>query len=171
MSRSGYDDGYDTWAMIRWRGAVMAAIRGARGQALLRDLAAALDAMPDKRLAADVFVADDGCMCALGVLGAARGYDLASLNQNDPDVFDGEVVALTFGVAKALVLEIMNENDDDTFVNEWRTVSYEIEGPLRPWESRIKHRRVRDVTAPAHLWRHMREWVRRHINSTGEISP
>ena len=35
MSRSGYSDGLDEWAMIRWRGAVKSAIRGARGRAII----------------------------------------------------------------------------------------------------------------------------------------
>jgi len=38
MSRSGYSDDCDVWALIRWRGAVKSAIRGARGQAMLREL-------------------------------------------------------------------------------------------------------------------------------------
>lgn len=32
MSRCGYSDDYDQWALIRWRGAVESAIRGKRGQ-------------------------------------------------------------------------------------------------------------------------------------------
>ena len=43
MSRSGYTDDVDGWDLIRWRGAVTAAIRGTRGQELLHGLAAALD--------------------------------------------------------------------------------------------------------------------------------
>ena len=41
MSRSGYTDGFEMWSVIRWRGAVASAIRGQRGQRLLRDLLAA----------------------------------------------------------------------------------------------------------------------------------
>lgn len=37
MSRSGYTDEDDIWAMIRWRGAVTSAIRGKRGQQALRE--------------------------------------------------------------------------------------------------------------------------------------
>jgi hypothetical protein len=38
MSRSGYSDAWDddTWAIIRWRGAVKQAMNGARGQAFKR---------------------------------------------------------------------------------------------------------------------------------------
>ena len=48
MSRSGYSDDAENVAM--WRGQVANATRGRRGQKLLRDMVAALDAMPDKRL-------------------------------------------------------------------------------------------------------------------------
>lgn len=50
MSRSGYNDDIDNWALIKWRGQVASAIRGKRGQKMLRDLLAALDAMPEKSL-------------------------------------------------------------------------------------------------------------------------
>jgi hypothetical protein len=47
MSRSQYiDDCDDNWQLIRWRGMVASAIRGKRGQQFLKDLLAALDAMP-----------------------------------------------------------------------------------------------------------------------------
>lgn len=51
MSRSGYNDDCDGWALIRWRGAVNSAINGKRGQAFLRELVAALDAAYDDFLA------------------------------------------------------------------------------------------------------------------------
>lgn len=51
MSRSGYtDDDDDPLATGRWRAQVRSAIRGKRGQAFLRELIAALDAMPEKAL-------------------------------------------------------------------------------------------------------------------------
>lgn len=79
MSRSGYtDDGLDSWQVIRWRGAVASAIRGRRGQALLTELLAALDAMPVKELIKEQLV-EDGAVCALGALGRARGVDMSAI--------------------------------------------------------------------------------------------
>lgn len=55
MSRSGYndyDDDCDQWDSIRYGGMLASAIRGRRGQAFLRDVAEAMDAMPEKRLIA-----------------------------------------------------------------------------------------------------------------------
>ena len=108
MSRSGYCDDLEPWSLIRWRGAVASAIRGKRGQAFLSELAAALDAMPEKELIANEFNAE-GQFCALGVIGAARGIDP---NVLDPDDYDSAVRA--FGIPRALACEIMYENDSWT---------------------------------------------------------
>ena len=109
MSRSGYSDDYDDdqWASIRWRGAVKSAIRGKRGQAFLRELLAALDAMPTKRLISDELRQPDGEVCALGSIGVARGIELESLDPHDYDK-----LAETFGISSRLVQEIEWENDD-----------------------------------------------------------
>lgn len=72
MSRSGYDDDCDGWALIRWRGAVASAIRGRRGQAFLRELAEALDELPKHELIAGVAEAD-GDYCALRSVAARAG--------------------------------------------------------------------------------------------------
>jgi hypothetical protein len=110
MSRSGYnDDPHDQWALIRWRGQVASAIRGKRGQILLRDMLAALDAMPEKKLIPDSLQCDDG-VCALGALGQARGTDMRPL---DPD--DTFTVARVFGVAEPLVQEIVYMNDEGSW--------------------------------------------------------
>src|SRR5437868_4429286 len=101
MSRSGYSDDCDGWAAIRWRGAVAAATKGARGQALLREMMAALDAMPVKELVAHELEAE-GSYCALGVVGKARGLDMAKLDPEDRDQ-----VAEAFGIAPALAAEIV----------------------------------------------------------------
>jgi hypothetical protein len=107
MSRSNYSDDCDGWALIRWRGAVQSAIRGKRGQAFLKELLAALEAMPKKELIADVLVQHDE-YCALGALGHARGIVMTDLDDYDP-----HDIAEAFQVAPALVQEIMFENDED----------------------------------------------------------
>ncbi len=109
MSRSGYVDDCDGWDLIRWRGAVKSAIRGKRGQALLRELADAMDAMPVKELVAHEFQVD-GSFCALGVVGAKRGIPENEMQ----DLVDCESheVAQTFDIAHALAAEIMHINDN-----------------------------------------------------------
>lgn len=107
MSRSGYVYDMDNWKMIKWRGRVASAIRGKRGQTLLRDLLAALDAMPVKRLVPDELQNAEGEVCALGAAGKLRGIDVSTLNPEDP-----ESVAQAFDIATCLALEIAFLNDE-----------------------------------------------------------
>ena len=133
MSRSEYVDDLDTWATIRWRGAVSSAIRGARGQALLREMLIALDGMPIKRLAKNAFADQSGDFCAIGVLGKSRGMDASEFSRLlDMDIND---IAKLFGVADALLREIMEENDNGT----WRRETHE------------------------ERWERMREWVNNNL--------
>lgn len=111
MSRSGYiDDCDDQWSLIRWRGAVAAAIRGRRGQAFLRELIAALDAMEVKELHAHELRTEEGNVCALGAVAQARGMDVSQL---DPE--DTKGVAMAFGLPDALTREIVYMNDEIGF--------------------------------------------------------
>lgn len=152
MSRSGYSDDGDQWDLIRWRGAVKAAIRGKRGQQTLREIAAALDALPQKELAAESLVTADGEYCTLGALGRARGIDMTPI---DPE--DRESVAQTFGIAGALAAEIMYLNDEA--VDSWRHVEVEIVGPIRYPHQRTQWTRIPVSNVAAKRWRYMRDWV------------
>lgn len=135
MSRSGYDDDCGGWSLICWRGAVNSALKGKRGQAALREIRDALDAMQVKELAADSLVSADGHFCTLGALGAARGMPLAELVPDDP-----EGVAEKFGIATAMVREIVYENDE-----------------CGPWLT------YPEQESPAARWARMRNWVDKHI--------
>lgn len=113
MSRSGYsDDMEDLWAFIRYRGAVTSGMRGMRGQRLLRQLLEALDAMPEKRLIAGE-LEKDGCHCALGVVGAARGLDMSNIDPRRP-----AHVSHAFDIAEAVAREIVFENDENGYWDE-----------------------------------------------------
>lgn len=107
MSRAHYSYELDQWDLIRWRGAVASAIRGKRGQALLREMRDAMDAMPEKRLISHDLVNEDGERCALGCVAVARGIDVSRVDPEEP-----EQVAAAFGVSEALVREIAFENDE-----------------------------------------------------------
>lgn len=106
MGRSGYSE-IDGWELIRWRGAVASAIRGKRGQSFLREMLAALDALPEKILITDE-LEKDGDVCALGSVGKARGLDMSKIDYEDP-----HTVAEAFGIPRALAAEIEFINDDD----------------------------------------------------------
>ena len=128
MSRSGYSD--DCENLELWRGAVRSATRGARGQKLLGDLLAALDAMPVKRLIAHEF-AEAGEFCALGVVGELRGLPVEDMNG-----FEARHVAPKFNIAPALAQEIVFENDeggrwDETPEARWGRVRNWVASQLR----------------------------------------
>jgi hypothetical protein len=107
MSRSGYHDDLEPLALGRWRAMVKSSIRGKRGQALLRDLLTALDAMPEKRLIANELEAD-GEVCALGAAGRYRGIDMSDLDPSEP-----EEVAAAFNIADCLAREVTYINDEE----------------------------------------------------------
>jgi hypothetical protein len=167
MSRSGLveDDGEDSLAHGRWRGAVKSAINGKRGQAFLRELAEALDAMPEKVLVGGELQSEEGCFCTLGVIGHKRGLDVASM-----DVDDYDSIAGSLNVNAKIAQEIMWENDE-TF-SDWEYVRVEVSGPMRGdfhdrcgWH-REQHKRDVRVMKPnaEHLrWQHMRKWVQSQL--------
>lgn len=107
MSRAGYtEDVEDQWQLICWRGAVASGIRGKRGQAFLREMLTAMDAMPEKKLVAHELEMD-GQVCAIGSVGRVRGIDMSQI---DPENYGK--VADTFGISEALAREIVYENDE-----------------------------------------------------------
>lgn len=107
MSRHGYSDDLDVLDLGRWRGQVASAIRGKRGQAFLRALIEALDAMPVKELGSDDMVDADGCACALAALDKHRGGDPENL-----DPHDWESLGSEFNIAPQLAQEVMYINDE-----------------------------------------------------------
>lgn len=144
MSRSGYTEDCDGWALIRWRGAVKAAIRGKRGQSFLREMLASLDAMPEKRLITDELEATaedgecEGGVCAIGAVGQSRGIDMTAI-----DTYEHDDLGKAFGIARALAQEIMYENDDCSWGNE----------------------------SPEQRWERMRRWVVSCLpKENGEVS-
>lgn len=134
MSRSDYsDDMDDMWAHIRWRGRVASAIRGKRGQAFLREMLAALDAMPEKRLI-DGDLEAAGEVCAIGAVGRCRGVNMAEI---DPE--DYTEVAKVFDIAAPLAREIVFENDEagyyqETPENRWARIRAWVAKQVAPPE-------------------------------------
>jgi hypothetical protein len=117
MSRSGYVDAWGPWSNL-WRGAIASAFRGKRGQAFLREMLVALDAMPEKALV-DSALEEGGSVCAIGAVGKARGLDMSKV---DPDDYD--TVAGKFGIATSMAREIAYENDEG---------AWDIETPEQRW--------------------------------------
>lgn len=131
MSRSGYSDDCDGPGLYLWRGAVLSAIRGKRGQSLLKEMATALDAMPLKRLIAGELVTEYGDVCVLGAVACHKGIKVDGI---DPE--DRERVSKTFNIAEAMAAEIVYENDEGAFHPEspegrWRRMRKWVDENLK----------------------------------------
>lgn len=115
MSRSGYSDDLcdDPLDYGRWRGRVLSALRGKRGQAFLKELADEMDAMPEKRLIASELINEEGDCCAIGVVCKSRGVDVACV-----DVEDYDEVGSLVDIAGPMAAEIEFENDEGSWRNE-----------------------------------------------------
>lgn len=129
MSRSCYSDDINQGELACWRGAVRSALRGKRGQAFLREMLAALDALPGKRLFPNVLVEEGEC-CAMGAVALARGLDVSGIDQHEP-----ESVSDAFGIARAMAQEIAYVNDEDGSLAEtpeqrWVRVRAWVEGKI-----------------------------------------
>jgi hypothetical protein len=152
MSRSGYTDDYDDAVAGLWRGHVKSAIRGKRGQAFLRELATAMDAMPEKILIAEELINEDGDCCTVGVVCKARSIDVSKIDYDDP-----ESVGRAVGIAHQMAAEIEYENDEGGGRFEQVDVP-EKKGQFHPgWE----WREVQET--PAERWVRMRKWVSEHL--------
>ena len=133
MSRSGYTDDFDDGlAAGRWRAQVRSAIRGNRGQSFLRELLAALDAMPVKQLIAEELVTADGQCCTIGVVCKSRGIDVSRVDYEDP-----ESVGKVVGIAHQMAAEIEYMNDEcgpwdheETSVERWQRMRNWVESQL-----------------------------------------
>lgn len=124
MSRSGYSDDLGPRELALYRGAVESAIRGKRGQKLLREMKDALEQLPERRLISGELEASDGSddVCALGAVGRVRGIEMRHL---DPE--NRYQIAAHFDVAEALAAEVVHENDeggrwDETPEERWARV-------------------------------------------------
>jgi len=140
VSRSGYTDDYDDIGQLnRWRANVDRAVRGKRGQKFLREMAAALDAMPVKELVADEVVRDSEHVCAMGAVALARKLDVSQI-----DPYDRDEVAKTFDIAPTMACEIAFENDE-----------------RRAWSGAKE--------TPAERWARMRQWVAEKLDPNGAV--
>lgn len=133
MSRSGYSD--DCEHLGLYRASVARALHGRRGQEALRDFVAALDVLPEKRLAAESFQAG-GEVCSLGALAAYRGVDVSDLEPYHPGEFV-EGAGPRFNIAACMAAEFMYENDE-----------------CGPWGR---------AETPEERWVRMRAWAVRHL--------
>jgi hypothetical protein len=105
MCRSGYTD--DCENLNLYRATVTRSILGKRGQAFLRNMATALDALPEKMLIAGELINENGACCALGAVCKFRNIDVSKI-----DYLDLEIVGAAVGISRSMAAEIEYENDE-----------------------------------------------------------
>lgn len=149
MSRSNYSDDCENVGL--WRQAVERAIHGKRGQKFLRELAEAMDAMPEKRLIRHELVSSQGECCTIGVVCKARGLNISTVDEEDP-----ESVGKLVGISHAMAAEIEYENDERGG-DRWDWVN----GSCTP----------RPPETPEQLWQRMRKWVQEQLAQPEELKP
>lgn len=156
MSRSGYSDDGDgeSYSLAMWRGMIGSATNGKRGQRFFRDLVAALDEMPAKRLIVNELQTEEGEVCALGALGKRRALDMTAFDMealiDDPDYRD---LGAAFDIAPQLTQEVMYVND------ELSRSRYERD----PYGV---NRRIDET--PEERWTRVRKWAAKQIRVTPE---
>lgn len=137
MSRFWEGESDDPLDWGRYEAAKRATLRGKRSQAFLRELVAALDALPQPELSEGA-LGDrrTGCVCVLGAIALAQGDsfdDLAKDNGN----WSPDDAAKWYSISPTLANEIISANDD------WRD------------GNAVDVRRSR--------WRHVRAWAVHHL--------
>lgn len=135
MSRHGYVDEEafpGDFALYRQR--VHNACAGRRGQRLLRELAAALDAMPVKELGRGGLVDEEsGKACTLGVVALQHGVDSNTL-MNVGNCDHNEFVAKLLNIAECMAAEIAYQNDErqETDAQRWVRMRQWVAEQIKP---------------------------------------
>ncbi len=174
MSRIPEGECEDYESQRRWalqRANTVRQIKSKRGQAFLRELLAALEALPEKKLIEGAIAKGDH-VCALGALAMKRRVDagesrqavladLASHNVDpDNDDWDGLYVwdwAVNALAAPHLISwEIPAENDD----GGKKYVGMEMRGPTGGPERSVP---VYEMIAPEDRYRRMVKWIRAQL--------
>lgn len=169
MSRHGYhedcgDD--DPLVLGRWRAQVRSATRGARGQKLLRDMLAALDAMPEKRLVAlelECQPSTDSERAA--ALSKLFGREVTvdeyreRIVERDTQAREGDVCALG-AVGRMRGIDMSGLDPDDS---ESVAAAFNIADPLAREIVWVNDEGGPARETPEHRWQRVRQWVANQI--------
>jgi hypothetical protein len=128
MSRITYcdDEDFQNQAYL-WEANQERSIKGRKGQAALRELEAALLALPEKRLIANELENSKGEVCAVGALAKFKGKENPMVGDSFGDegltLNEDEIERVTvrfateLGVPSMVAVAVVHENDDCWSVN------------------------------------------------------
>ena len=156
MSRIGFSDDEERPGQFAlWDANCRRSMRGKRGQAALRELEAALLAMPEKRLIRDLLTDDDGGVCAIGAYARHKGLDLSKFDPED----ESDEVGVAAGMPALVAWSVVALNDV-TLDTVWEV----SDGPLNRWDATYRGGipLVRDMT-PEERYEKVLAWVRANL--------
>lgn len=155
MSRIGYTDEEDYPGQFGlWQGNCQRSLKGKQGQVILRELEAALLALPSKRLIAKSLVDQHGEVCAIGALANWRGEITDEMiGQGE---YDMEAVGERLGMPRLVAWKVVEVNDIQLVGNDLVF----CEGPYR-WPSEQPHAYV-EIT-PEQRYERMLAWVQSNL--------
>lgn len=152
-----------------WQANCNRSLQGKKGQVALRELEAALLALPEKRLIADKMVDADGEVCAIGALAKHKGRDLLAEPHLGPDdEFDGEgemeEIGVELGMPRLVAWKVVCKNDVDFSDSELVV----FEGPYR-WPAERPNAYV--PITPERRYQKMLAWVQRQLQVPNTAKP
>lgn len=172
--RIGYSEEEDFAGQFElWQANCQRSLNGKKGQAALRELEAALLALPEKRLIANKMIDADGEVCAIGALAKHKGRDLVAETREQlsaigiehfDDEIDGdgemEEIGVELGMPRLVAWKVVCQNDieiDGYYVT--------LPGPYRWFQEQQQLRAYVPVT-PEIRYDKMLAWVQRQTERT-----
>lgn len=153
--RIGYSDEEDYPGQFGlWQGNCQRSLKGRAGQAALRELEAALLALPDKRLIAEELMDDNGAVCGIGAVAKFRGVITEEMRAQGEHDMEG--VGVDLGMPRLVAWKIVEMND----LQFSGTNLLFAEGPYR-WPAEQPYAYI-EVT-PEQRYERMLKWVREQI--------
>lgn len=141
-----------------WQANCRRSMQGKPGQRALRELEAALLALPTKQLIADVLEDEDGRVCAIGALAKAKSITPTA----DPG-YEMEAVGVELGMPRLVAWEVVAQNDIE-LQEVWEVACGPLRQHVTPYDGGVLL--VREVT-PAERYEKMLAWVREQLQPTG----
>ncbi len=138
-----------------WNANCRRSLKGRAGQRELRELEAALLALPEKRLIKDALTDDDDGVCAIACYAKHKGVDLSKFDPED----ESDEVGVAAGMPRLVAWKVVALND---IVLD--TVWELADGPLNRWEATYQGGipLVRDMTAEER-YEKVLAWVRAQL--------
>lgn len=158
--RIGYSDEEDYPGQFGlWQGNCQRSLKGRAGQAALRELEAALLALPDKRLIEGELADDEGSVCAIGALAKHEGRLTEELRAEGE--YDMEDVGVDLGMPRLVAWKVVEMND----IQFAGTDLVFGEGPYR-WPGEQPYFYV--PITPEQRYERMLAWVREQLSTEAQ---